>query len=173
MDAVSSAIGPAIIETAKGSHATNVSGAVGAGAAAAAAIHPAGTTTARDRNNRRRRIGEMPVRDICTNNMGPNQRQWEQQHQLQQEQVHGRPTGGGRTHGAFKENSAVFLETETGGDGIGGGDGDGADESLVWSGIAFAEARRKMLDPPKVRGVLGSLVVRGTLSRSQFPARNS
>eukprot|EP00903_Cladosiphon_okamuranus_P012480 g11686.t1 len=147
VDAVTSAIGPAIIETTKGSQPTDVSGAVGALAAAAATIQTAGTTTARDRNNRRRRNGEMPVRDICTNTMDPNQRQWKRQ---QQDMHGGQPPGGGRKFGILKESTTIFSGTEAGGDVIGGGDGDIADESLVRNGIAFAEARQKMLDPPKV-----------------------
>ena len=165
MDAVSSAIGPAIIETAKGIQATNVPGAVGAVAAAAAAIQTAGMSTARDRNNRRRRNGEMPVRDICTNNIGPNERQWGKQQQQQQQQqqrqqqrqqqMHdGQPPGGGRKYGVLSESLAAFSGTVVDGDGIGRGDENGADESSLGNGAAFAEARRKMLDPPKVTNLL-------------------
>jgi len=141
VDAVSSAIGPAVIETAKGATKTQLSGAV----AAAAADLPqstGGATTARERNNIRRRNGDLAVENISTASRGPHPLGSEKQ------QAHGGwPSFKGPRHGGPADAPAQ----QTGMRGDKSGD---PNEALLWDGVEFAEARRKMLDPPKVNWLL-------------------
>lgn len=158
MDAISSAIGPAIIEATTGTDSTNNSaGAVGGGArgkaaaaetaATAAAFQSTGTTTARDRNNRRRRNGDLAVGNIGTYIRGSHQREGGRDLQ--------RPPFGDPGDGASKDSLAAGSNIGGGGSRDCAGDGGGImnEETMVWNGVAFAEARRKMLDPPKVGGL--------------------
>ncbi len=137
VDAVSSAIGPAVVETVRGAKKTQVSGAV---AAAADLPHSTGgATTARERNNIRRRNGDLVVENISTTSRDPRPLGSEKQ----------RAHGGwqsfrGPRHGGSM--NAPAHHTGTSGD-----DSGGTDEALLWDAVEFAEVRRKMLDPPKVK----------------------
>lgn len=155
MDAISSAIGPAIIEaTRRADSMKNSAGAVGGGALGkataaemaetAAAFQSTGTTTARDRNNRRRRNGDLTVGNIGTYIRGSHQREGGRDLQ--------RPPFGGPGDDVSKGSPPACSGTGRGGsrDCAGDGGGNMNEEAIAWNGVAFAEARRKMLDPPKV-----------------------
>lgn len=139
MDAISSAIGPAVVETAKGATKTQVSNAV---AAAVTLPQSTGATTARERNNMRRLNGDLEVENIGTSSRGAHRLDPEKQRAHGGRPLFKYPRRGGSTN-------APVRHTETGE----GGDG-GPDDALVWDGFEFAEARRKMLDPPKVAPAL-------------------
>lgn len=162
VDAISSAIGPAIIEATAGTDSTKKSagaaggtagGAAGGKAAAgvtgtAAPLPSTGTNTARDRNNRRRRNGELAARSIGTYIRGSHQREGERGLQ--------RAPFGDSGDGVSKNSMAACHSTGRGG-GRDCAEDDGSiidEETIVWTGVALAEARRKMLDPPNVSSLV-------------------
>lgn len=146
VDAISSAIGPAIIEATTGTDSVKKSAGVAGGkAAVAAAFQPTGATTARDRNNRRRRNGDLAVESIRTYTRGLPQREGEKNLQ--------RPPFGDPRDGVSKNGLAACCSAGNGGDRDCAGDcGNGImnEETVLGNGVALAEARRKMLEPPNV-----------------------
>ncbi|CAM9499957.1 unnamed protein product, partial [Ectocarpus sp. 4 AP-2014] len=157
VDAVSSAIGPAMMETTTGKDGAHHADT--AGGAAATLPSPqakAATTTARDRNAWRRQNGDLAMRNtetscgVLTNNRNFEERtQWERSHQRGR-----RANTGASVKGVSKINSAVLRQSGgVGGDIVAGGDGGGGgtfDEQVPCDAVEFAQERRKMLDPPKV-----------------------
>lgn len=62
-----------------------------------------------------------------------------------------RPRTGDFGRGEFEDKPALSSRNEGGGDGVSpGGDHNDVDETVLWDEAQLAEARRKMLDPPKV-----------------------
>lgn len=151
MDAVSCAVGPAIAESSIESTGKRHAGGLGGqgAAAAVAAFQSPVATTARDRNNRRRQNDCPAARSAGTSGRGAflasrNGRERDQQQR--------RPQAGGFGHGAFENKRGGSERNEGGGDCDDTGDEYDLDEAMLWDAVELAEARRKMLDPPKVKG---------------------
>ncbi|CAN0430231.1 unnamed protein product, partial [Ectocarpus sp. 8 AP-2014] len=157
VDAVSSAIGPAMMETSTGkdgAHRADTAG--GAAATMPSPQSKAATTTARDRNAWRRQNGDLAMRNtetsrgVLTNNHNFGKRaQRERGHQR------GRQANTGAFGDGVSKRNPVALQQKggVGGDVVAGDDDGGGgtfDEQVPCDAVEFAQERRKMLDPPKV-----------------------
>ncbi|CAM9627785.1 unnamed protein product [Ectocarpus sp. 13 AM-2016] len=157
VDAVSSAIGPAMMETftgKDGAHRADKAG--GAAATLPSPQSKAATTTARDRNVWRRPNGDLAMRNtetsrgVLTNNRNFEKRTQRERGHQRGRQANTRASG----DGVSKINPAALRQVGgVGGDVVAGGDGGGGgtfDEQVPCDAVEFAQERRKMLDPPKV-----------------------
>lgn len=131
-----------------------------AGGAAALLPSPqskAATTTARDRNTRRRQNGDLAMRNteascgVLTNNRNFEKRTQRELGHRRGRQANAGASGDGdskRTSAALRQNGGVGGDIVAAGDGGGGGT---FDEQVPCDAVEFAQERRKMLDPPKVK----------------------
>ncbi|CAN0382652.1 unnamed protein product, partial [Ectocarpus sp. 8 AP-2014] len=155
VDAVSSAIGPAMMETTTGkdgAHRADTTGGV------AATMPPpqskAATTTARHRNAWRRQNGDLAMRNTETSRgVLTNNRNFEKPAQRERGHQRGRQANTGAFGDGVRNPVALQQKGGVGGDVVAGGDGSGGgtfDEQVPCDAVEFAQERRKMLDPPKV-----------------------
>ncbi|CAM9255373.1 unnamed protein product [Ectocarpus sp. 6 AP-2014] len=157
VDAVSSAIGPAMLETTKGKDgALRADMAGGAAATMPSPQSKAATTTARDRHAWRRQNGDLLMRNTETSRgVLTDNRNFEKRAQRERGHQHGRQANTGASGDGVSKRNPVALQQKggVGGDVVAGGDGGGGgtfDEQVPCDAVEFAQERRKMLDPPKV-----------------------